>query len=111
LLERSPLPPAFSAIDLPGGRTQILNFRRIRRIHCHPGESHGATAPESISDSNDWLNWNGDLDNPNDSTEDCAVDDESVIEHNNGIDDLECLEQQNLSATQNVPGFVQLTRK
>jgi hypothetical protein len=27
LLEKSPLPPAFSAEDLPGGRTQILNVR------------------------------------------------------------------------------------
>jgi len=30
LSERSPLPPALSAKDLPGGRTQILNVCRIR---------------------------------------------------------------------------------
>jgi hypothetical protein len=32
LSERSPLPPALSAKDLPGGRNQILNVHRIRRI-------------------------------------------------------------------------------
>jgi hypothetical protein len=47
LSERSPLPPALSAKDLPGGRTQILNVRRIRRIHCHPVEMDEESVPES----------------------------------------------------------------
>jgi len=111
LSERSPLPPALSAKDLPGGRTQILNVHRIRRINRHPVESDEDSAPESISDTEDWLNWNGDLDNPNDSEEDCAVADESDIEHNNGIEDPECQEQQDVSAAPNVPGLVQPTRK
>jgi len=51
------------------------------------------------------------LDNPNDSEEDCAADDESNIEHNNGIEDPECPEQQDVSAAPNVPGLVRLTRK
>jgi hypothetical protein len=53
LSERSPLPPAVSAKDLPGGRTQILNVRRIQRIHRHPLESNENSAPESISDTED----------------------------------------------------------
>jgi hypothetical protein len=36
LSERSPLPPALPAKELPGGRTQILNVRQIRRINRHP---------------------------------------------------------------------------
>jgi hypothetical protein len=56
LSEKSPLPPALSAKDLPGGRTQILNVRRNRRINCHPVESDEDSAPESISDTEDWLN-------------------------------------------------------
>jgi len=104
LSERSPLPPALSAKDLPGGRTQILNVRRIRRINRHPVESDDDSTPESISDTDDWLNWNRDLDNRNDSEEDCAVDDESDIEHNNGIEDPEYPEQQDVSAAPNVPG-------
>jgi len=111
LSERSPLPPALSAKDLPGGRTQILNVRRIRRINRHLVESDQDSAPESISDTDDWLNWNGDLDNPNDSADDCAADDESNIEQNNGIEDLECPEQQDVSAAPNVPGLVRPTRK
>jgi hypothetical protein len=93
LSERSPLPQALSAEDLPGGRTQILNVRRIRRINRHPVESDEDSTPDSISDTEDWLNWNGDLDNPNDSEEDCAAGDDSHIEHNNCIDDPECPEQ------------------
>jgi hypothetical protein len=111
LSERSPLPPALSAKDLPGGRTQILNVRRIRRINRHPVESDEDSAPESISDTEDWLNWNGDLDNPNDSEEDCAADDDSDIEHNNCIEDPECPEQQDVCAAPNVPGLVRPTRK
>jgi len=83
LSERSPLPPALSAKDLPGGRTQILHVRQIRRINRHPVESDDDSTPESISDTNDWLNRNGDLDNPNDSEDDCAADDESDIGPNN----------------------------
>jgi hypothetical protein len=111
LSERSPLPPALSAKDLPGGRTQILNVRQIRKINCYPVESDEDSAPESISDTEDWLNWTGDLHNPNDSEEDCAAADESDIEHNNGIEDPECPEQQNVSAAPNVPGLVWPTRK
>jgi len=111
LSERSPLPPALSAKDLPGGRTQILNVRRIRRINCHPVESDDDSAPETISETNDWLNLNRNLDNPDDSEEDCAADDESDIEHNNGIEDPECPEQRDVSAAPNVPGLVRPTRK
>jgi hypothetical protein len=81
LSERSPLPPALTAKDLPGGRTQILSVRRIQRINLHPVESNNDSAPESISDTYDWLNWNGDFDNPNVSKDDCAADDKSDIGH------------------------------
>jgi len=111
LSEISPLPPPLSAKDLPGGRTQILYVRRIRRINCHPVESNEDSAPESILDTDDWLNWNGNLDNPIDSEEDCAADDESDIVQNNGIEDTECPEQQDVSAAPNVPGLVWPTRK
>jgi len=92
LSERSPLPPALSAKNLPGERTQILNVCQIRRIIYHPVESDEDSAPESISDTNDWLNWNGDLDNPNNCEEDCPADDESNIEPYTGIEDSECSE-------------------
>jgi len=111
LLEKSPLPPALSAKDLPGGRTQIFNVCLIRRINRHPVESDQASAPASISDTDNWLNWNGNLDNPNDSKDDCAADYESNIEHNNGMEDPECPEQQDVSATPNIPGLVQATPK
>ena len=97
--------------DLPAGRTQILNVRRIRRINRHPVERDEDSSPESILDTDDWLNRNGDLDNPNDSEEHCAADDESDIEHNNCIEDPECPEQQDVRAPPNVPRLVRPTRK
>jgi hypothetical protein len=51
------------------------------------------------------------LDYPYDSEEVCAADDESDTEHNNGIEDSECPEQQDVSAAANVPGLVHPTRK
>jgi hypothetical protein len=49
------------------------------------------------------------LDNPNDSEDDCAADDVSDIEHNNGIKDLECPEHQDVNAARNVTRLVQPT--
>jgi len=111
LSERSPLPPALSAEDLPGGRTQILNVCRMRRINRHPMEREADSALENISDTDDWLNWNGELDNPNDSEDECAADNESDIEQNTGIEDSECPEQQDVSAAPYVPGLVRPTWK
>jgi hypothetical protein len=105
------LPPAWSAKDLPGGQTQILNVRRIRRINRNPVETDDDSARESISDTDDWLNWNRDFQKPNDSADDCTADDESDIEPTNGIEDPECPEQQDVSAAPNVLGLVRPIRK
>ena len=111
LSERSLLPPAFSAKNLPGGGTQISHVHLIRRINHHPVEGDKDSTPASISDTEDLPNWNSDLDNPNDSEDDCAGDDKSDIEHNNGIEDPEYPVQQQVSAVLNVPRLVQPTGK
>jgi len=111
LSERSPLPLALSAKDLPGGRTQILIVCQIQRINHHPVESDKERAPEKLLDTENWLTWNGDFDNPNDSEDDCAADDESDIGHDNGIEDPESPEQQDVSAAPNVPGLVRPTQQ
>jgi len=111
LSEWSPLPPAVTPKNLPGGRTQILNVHWIRRISCHPVKSDKDSAYESISDTEYWLNWDGDLDNPNDCKDDCAADVETDIELDNAIDFPECPEQQGVSPTSNVPWLILPTRK
>jgi hypothetical protein len=58
--------------------------------------------PESILDTYDWLNCNADLDNPNDSEDDCAADVESDIEQYNSIENSECPEQQDVRALPNM---------
>jgi len=70
LSERSPLPPPLSAKDLHGGRTQRLNVGWIRKINHHPVKGDEESAPEIISDTEDWLNWNGDIANRNHSEDD-----------------------------------------
>ena len=111
LSERSPLPPALSAKVLPGERTQILNVHRFRRINYHLVKSDEDSAPESISDTENWPDWNCDLHNSNDSEDDWAADVESDIEHDNGIEDPECPEQGDVSATSNVHRLIRPTRK
>jgi len=56
LCERSPLPPPLPGKDLPGGRTEILNVRRKQRINPDPVESDEDRAPESIADTDHWVN-------------------------------------------------------
>ena len=106
LSEQSPVPPALSAKDLPGGRTQLLNVRWIKRIDCDPAESDEDGSPESISDTENCLNWNGDLDNPNDSEDDWEADNESDMELDNGSEVSATLEERNVSAAPNVPGLI-----
>jgi len=60
LSERSPLPPALSEMDLPGGQTEVVDVRWIEGINRHPAESDEDRSPESMSDTNTWLNFNGD---------------------------------------------------
>jgi hypothetical protein len=86
---RSSFQPPLSAKDLPGGRTQILNLRRIRRIIHHQVKSDEDCIPEGISDNEHWLYWNEDLDNRNDSEDDSVVEVESDMEQHNSMEDLE----------------------
>ena len=88
-----------------------MNVRRISRINCHTVESDKDSAPERISDTQDWLKCNGNLDNPNDREEDCAAYDDSDIEHHNCMEDPQCTEQQEVSAAPNVLRVVRPTRK
>jgi len=108
---RSPLPPPLSAKDLPGGWTEIMNIRRIRSIIRHPVKIEENSAPQSISDTEDWLNWIGDLDTPNDSEDDCAADGESDMDQDNSMEDPESPEQQDVSAAPNVPELIRPIRK
>jgi len=71
---------ALSAKNLPGGRTQIFNVRHIRRIKLYPIGRDVDSSLESISHTEDWLNWNGDLHNPNFNEDDGMADIESDLE-------------------------------
>jgi hypothetical protein len=62
--EKSPLPPSISHIDLPGGKTKLYNIHRIWGINGHFGKTDYDSSAKTNSDTDDWLHWNGNLDNP-----------------------------------------------
>jgi len=109
--ERSRLPPTLCPMDLPQGRTHELNVPWIGRIDCDPVEIDEASATAIFSDTKNWLYWNGNLENPKDSHDDCTADIESDIERDNCIDVREFPEQQEMSAAQNVPAFESATQR
>jgi hypothetical protein len=111
LSERSPVPPALSGKNLPGGRTHIVHVRPIWRINRHPVESDDDSAPKSISDSEDCLNSNADLNIGNDSEGDCAVHVEYDIQRDNRIDDPQYPEQRAVNDMPNVPELIRPTRQ
>jgi len=78
------LPPALSVKDLPGGQTQLLSVHQVRNIANHPNESDEDGAAEIISDTKSWLDWNGDLNNPEIGDDNSGEDNESDIDLNNG---------------------------
>jgi hypothetical protein len=70
-----------------------LIIHRIKRIICHSVERDQNSSAECISDTENWLYWNGDLDNPNHSKHDWEADNTSDLELHNGIEDSDTLEQ------------------
>jgi hypothetical protein len=74
-------------------------------------ESDENSAPESISDTENCLNWNCDLDYPNVIADDWEADDESDLEQDNVIKDSETTAQRDVSAALNVPGLIGPTQK
>ena len=111
LSERSPLPPALSEMDLPGGQTEVVDVRWIEGINSHPAESDEDRSPESMSDTNTWLNFNGDWVNPDSSEDNWEEDDESDIELDNGSEDLESPVQQDEFAAPHVPWLIPPTQR
>ena len=95
-----------SAKDLPGGQTQILDVLWIERIDHHPIESDEDSAPEIISNTKNWLNTNGNLENPIDSEGDREADIESDMQLDNGMEDLESPELQLMSAAPFIPRLI-----
>jgi hypothetical protein len=83
----------------------------MRRTNCHPVESDEDTTPESISDTEDLLTWNGDTDGPNDSEDDCAAEVESDIKPDSSIEDLESPGQLDASTAATVSRLIGPTWK
>jgi hypothetical protein len=98
-------------MNLPGRHTQILDVHRIRRFNYRPVACDVNSTADSISDSEDWLTWSGNLDHPNVIEDDCAADFEFNIVLYIGIEDAECPEQQDASATATIHRLIGTTWK
>ena len=85
-------------------------MRRIKQIDRHPAESDEDRSPEIISVTENRLQWNGDLDNPNHSEDDWEADNESDMELDNGSEDSETLKQRIVIAAPNVPSLIRPIR-
>ena len=110
LSEKSPVPLALSAKNLPGGQAEVLNVCRIKRINHRPAESDADNSPDSISDTENWFNSDGDLEHPNGSEDNWEAENESDTELDNGGEDSKTPLQQNVSATPNVLRVIQPIR-
>jgi hypothetical protein len=53
-----------------------LHIRFIRQIDRHPADSDEDCSPERISQTENLINWNEDMDNPIDNKDNCAADNE-----------------------------------
>jgi len=110
LSERSPLPPALSAKYLPGRQTQILNVHRITWINRHAAKCDDDCAPDSISNNQNWINWNGDLHDLNQSEDDWVAHYKSNVELDNGFEDPKSPEQQDASTALTSARLIQPTQ-
>jgi len=107
--ERSLLTPALPAKHHSAERTQVFDVRQIKRIDHHPAESDQGSTAVNICNTENWLNWNGDLEVPTDSKDNCKADDESNIEYGNGTMAWESPEHQVVCVAPNVAGLIRPT--
>jgi hypothetical protein len=76
-----------SAHDLAGRQTWVLNVHQIAKIDFDPVESDEDSAPETIWDTEGWLNCNGDFHNPNQKVDNCKAEVELYMEPDHGMED------------------------
>jgi hypothetical protein len=81
----------------------------LNRIQYSVAERHEDSAPETISDTKNWLDWNWDLDNPNDGEDDWQADIQSNILLDNAVEDRKIPPQHNGNGIPNFPRLLQLT--
>jgi hypothetical protein len=82
----------------------------MKRIYLQPLKSDEDSTPESILYTKYCLNWNGNLNNPTDSKDNCETDGKFDIELANVNKDAESPERGDKSTMPNVAGLIQPLR-
>jgi hypothetical protein len=67
-----------------------LIFCVIKKIERHPVESDVNCPLECIFIKENWLHWNGNVDNPNASKEHCTADVKCAVLQDDGFEHPEC---------------------
>lgn len=98
--------PPLSAKALRAERIQVFNVRPIKRIDRDPTVTDEDSAPESVLDTEYWLDRNGDFNILNRREHEWDVDNKSEIVLEHGIRHSETSDHWDVRATLNVAGFV-----
>jgi hypothetical protein len=80
-------------LNPPGGQTQVLSVRQIKKIDRHPAKRDVDSSPDTISDTENWLNFNSEIDNPTDIEDHWEAGNASDMELDYSSEDSEMLEQ------------------
>jgi len=106
LSERFPLPPSLCTWDLLGKEATMIMVCRIWTINHHPAGSDEDSAPETTSNTENWLDRKRNSDNPITSNDKWVVDDLRDMVWANIIEHPESHEHRVVCATSNVPTFI-----
>jgi hypothetical protein len=90
---------------------EVFNVRQIRRINCHLARNDEDSDPENILNTENWLDWNGDQENPTDSEDNWEADNESEIELDHSMEHSKTPAQRDVSVVHNIPGLIKPTWK
>lgn len=106
------LPKSLPLTEIGDGQARVRHFRRIRRIDRHPNDTDGDSGGEGHSDTEDWLNWNGDFDDEDGDDENDSSADEDLDSALASISRTKVIpDPSRVDAALNIPGLIRPVRK
>jgi hypothetical protein len=90
-------------MDHPRVQTDVLTIHQMRLINWHRGENDYDSVAEHNSDTEDWLNLNGDLDNTNNDEINGKADDENELDI---FDDSDFHDKLEVQGVLNIPQLI-----
>ena len=105
-------PKTLPLSSLINGKTKVLKLHRIRRVDRLSTQTDDESAPEDATEAEEWLNWNGDVEEAvEDQTTNDLADEESEDDLIMCVRTKEPQVRSVIDAAPNVLGVVRPTRK